>query len=79
MIAIQMDFWKEAPTEIDFLKAELEQMKESMNKVRKSLFAKNGEHAKILLDISARLEILERNICQGKIYESSNITEKKTY
>ena len=39
----------------------------SADKVRKSLFARNGELAKMYLDLHSRLEIIEKNICQGKV------------
>ena len=38
----------------------------SSEKVRKALFARHGELAKMYLEIHCRLEILERHICQAK-------------
>jgi hypothetical protein len=48
------------------LKSQVEKLGESNTKVRKSLFARHGELAKLYIDIHNRLEILERNICKGK-------------
>ena len=38
----------------------------SADKVRKGLFARHGELAKMYLDLHQRLEVIERNICNGK-------------
>jgi hypothetical protein len=38
----------------------------SSDKVRKGLFARHGELAKMYMDIHSRLEVIERNICQFK-------------
>lgn len=38
----------------------------SSDKVRKALFARHGELAKMYLEIHSRLEVIERNICHGK-------------
>ena len=48
------------------LKDEVNKLSESNGKVRRSLFARHGELAKLYLEIHNRLEILERNICKGK-------------
>lgn len=77
MRVIQLDFLEDLfpapillPSEnqriIKELKQEVEKLSESNTKVRKSLFAKHGELAKMYLEIHQRLEILERNICKGK-------------
>lgn len=42
--------------------------KQSSDKVRKALFARHGELAKMYLDLHARLEIIERNICNSKCF-----------
>lgn len=38
----------------------------SSEKVRKGLFARHGELAKMYLDINSRLEVIERHICKVK-------------
>ncbi len=56
---------------------EVAELKESVNKVRKGQFAKIGELGKICKELSARMDIIEQNICKvalqpersSKIYE----------
>ena len=68
----QLDFWKtEEESEIESLRKEIAAVKTSSDKVRRSLFARNGELAKIVIDLQERLMIIERNLCQKK--------EKKNY
>ncbi len=55
----------EHKTEIDSLREDIGEVKDSSDKVRKSLFARNADLAKKYLDLSDRMAILERNICQG--------------
>lgn len=64
MAVVQLDFFESDETSI--LKARMEKCEESANKVRKSLFAKNGELNKKINELEERLSILERNICHGK-------------
>lgn len=59
---IQLDFFQEE--EVVILSNEIKRVKESNDKVRKSLFAKHGELQKKYMDLLYRMEILERNICQ---------------
>lgn len=59
------------------MKEEIRKLKESNERVRKSLFAKHGELAKNYLDVLQRLEILERNICTGKIQTIPSPSPKK--
>jgi len=40
-------------------------VKESSDKVRKSLFARHNELAKKYTDLNERMRVLERNICLG--------------
>ncbi len=65
MAAIQLDFFEPLPTETDMLRAEIKELRESMHKVRKGIYAKHGALNKEFLDLSDRLEIIERNICKG--------------
>lgn len=63
----QLDFWKtEEESEIESLRKEIAAVKTSSDKVRRSLFARNGELAKIVIDLQERLMIIERNLCQKK-------------
>lgn len=59
---IQLDFFEEKD-DLDLIRDELKSVKESTDKVRRGMFARHNELAKMLMDISQRLEILERNIC----------------
>lgn len=60
---IQQDFFTNTDTNV--LKEEVKQLKESNEKVRKSLFAKHGELAKSYLELLCRLQTLEKHICIG--------------
>lgn len=68
-LEIQYDLFKsQEDVERDAMVKEIETTKEMANKVRKALFARHGELYKTVLDLSYRLEIIERNICKGKDY-----------
>jgi hypothetical protein len=63
----QLDFFKsEEESEIEALRKEIGAVKNSSDKVRRGLFARNGELTKIVNDLQQRLAIIERNICQKK-------------
>jgi len=64
-MAYQLDFFTEEKSEIDYLREDFKQVKESSEKVRKSLFAKHGELAKKYLELHERMQILERSICHA--------------
>lgn len=64
---IQYDLFEEKPTEVDELRIELAAVRLSSDKVRKGLFARNNELAKLYCDLHNRLEIIERNICQKNL------------
>jgi len=66
-MAIQLDFFRESGSEIELMHEEVTKVKNSTDKMRKSLFAKHGELAKKYADLENRLNILERNICSGSI------------
>lgn len=60
---IQLDFFDSEDTHL--LRKEIEKLKESNDRVRRSLFAKHGELAKNYIDLLHRMDILERSICKG--------------
>lgn len=60
----QLMFWEEDETLI--LRHELRKQRESNEKMRKALFARHGELAKNYMDLSDRMEIIERNICRNR-------------
>lgn len=63
-MAIQLEFFEEK-TEHDCMMEEISHIRESNDKVRKSLFARHGELAKKYMELQERMTIIERNICQG--------------
>lgn len=63
-MAIQLEFFEEK-TESDILREEIMNIRNSNDKVRKSLFARHGELAKKYMELQERMNIIERNICQG--------------
>jgi septation ring formation regulator EzrA len=62
-IMIQLDFFKDVESE-ECLREEIARVKASNDKVRKSMFAKHGELAKLYVELDHRLNIIERNICR---------------
>lgn len=65
MKLIQLDFFEEK-TEMDLLRDEVKLLSESNTKVRKSLFARHGELAKMYLDLYSRINVIEKGICNEK-------------
>lgn len=61
---IQLDLFED--DEMSALKAEFAEVKESCNRVRKKQFAEIGELKKVMNDLTARLDIIERHICNSK-------------
>ena len=59
---IQCDFFESDDNLI--LKDQLRQLKESQDKVRNSLYARNGELQKKYDDLLQRLQVIEENICR---------------
>lgn len=63
---VQLDFFKSSEqSEIDSIRERVEAIGISSSKVRKSLYARNGELNKKMLDLETRMEIIEKNICKG--------------
>lgn len=61
----QLEFFTEEKTEIDCLRDDVQGVRESNDKVRKSMFARHGELARKYMELHDRLQIIERNICTG--------------
>ena len=61
---IQLDFFEDP--KISALRAEIEELRNKLDRQRKSQFGKIGELKKQVCDLTVRLEIMERNICNGK-------------
>ncbi len=66
-VMYQMDFFTPEKSEIDCLKDHVKIVKESTDKVRKSLFARHGELARKYIELHDRLQIIEKNICRGEV------------
>lgn len=65
MALVQYDFFKSRDeSEQDSIKEQLQKIQESCDKVRKGLFARHNELSKMYLEISARMDILERYVCK---------------
>jgi len=60
---IQLSLFEDDETVI--LRHKFNQLKESQDKIRKSLYARNGELQKKYDDLLSRMELIERNICQA--------------
>jgi len=62
---IQLELFDDR-SEVDVLQDQVNELRKSQDKVRKSLFARHGELAKHYLELNERFEILEKIICKGK-------------
>lgn len=60
---IQLDFFED--TEMSALKAEISDLRAALDRQRKSQFAKIGETKKIVEELVARMDIIERHICRS--------------
>lgn len=66
MVAIQLDLFKlPIESEMDALRMEMASVRASTEKVRRAIFARNGELTKRMLDLESRLEHIERGLCYG--------------
>ena len=64
-MAAQLDFFQPERSDIECLRLDVKDVKESNDKVRKSLFARHSELARKYIELHERMQILERNICLG--------------
>lgn len=55
----QYDFWEKPPTENDLLKHEINELKASQDRHRKSFFARLHDMGKAILDCHAEIERLK--------------------
>lgn len=67
----QIDFLAEEKSELDCLKDDVQIVKESSDKVRKSIFARHGELARKYTELHERMQIIERNICRSDTNQMS--------
>jgi hypothetical protein len=69
---IQLDLFLEAEPdpivkELGYVKQMAKETRESSDKVRKCIFARYGELAHKYMELHNRMDIIERNICNGKL------------
>lgn len=62
---LQMDLFEEY-SEIQILEQKIILIEKSMEKQRKSLFAKHGALCKQYIELNDRFNVLERALCKGK-------------
>ncbi len=67
----QLDFFRDSQKtrdqiEIDALHDAVRLQKESNDKVRKALFARNGELVKRIIELENRLQYLENGLCNSR-------------
>lgn len=63
MNAVQLLLFEE--DEIEVLKREHNKVKKELDKMRKSLYARDTMRMKMLDEMDIRLKIIEKNICKG--------------
>lgn len=67
MAVIQLDFFQTPEeSEVEALRKEIDRLNKSLDKQRKALFARSNEVGHMCFLLNERLEIIERNICNGK-------------
>lgn len=61
---LQLDFFYDKET---LLEIEIRKVKESSDKVRKGIFARHNELAKMYVDLDQRLRVVESGICRSNV------------
>jgi len=64
-MAVQLELFREK-TVLDCIREDVNNVRSTSDKVRKSLYARHAELAKKYVELHDRMEIIERNICRGK-------------
>jgi hypothetical protein len=65
-MSCQLEFFVDEPSELDQIKCHVKEVRDSSDKVRKSMFARHSELARKYMELNERLQIIERNICRGE-------------
>jgi hypothetical protein len=60
---MQLEF--KPKSEIELLREEMKELRESLHKQRRALFARHGELAKMYVNLSHEFEVLKASICQN--------------
>ena len=68
---IQLELFPETPEQR--LSREVDRLRGSLDKMRKSLHAKNGELSKHYSELKHKMEVLERDICRTKVSEEQGM------
>ncbi len=64
---IQLEFFEtEEESEMRSLREEVKAQRITLDKMRKALFARNGELVKITYELREDLEVIKRGLCNGK-------------
>lgn len=66
-MAAQLDFFQAELSDVESLRLDFMSVKESGDKVRKGIFARHGELARMYMELHERMQVLERNICLGNV------------
>ena len=74
MALVQLDFFE--PYTLSVLKNDLEVVKKSNDNVRKGIFARHNQLLKMYNDLQDRLQIIEKNICQGTFQLSEDSVDE---
>ena len=59
----QLDFFQDEHSPMELIRKDVKGIKESSEKVRKSMFAKHGELYKQYTDLNERISLIEKFIC----------------
>lgn len=64
---VQMDFFlTQEECELSMIRKNQNELKEALDRVRKGTYAEINALKKVCIELSARQEIIERNICLSK-------------
>lgn len=66
-MSAQLLLFDPPPNELQSLKDEVKTLKESQDKVRRGMFARHNELAKMYLELKNEHELLIQNICKGGV------------
>lgn len=71
MAVIQLDLFEEPPTELDMMREDIKDINTSVGKVRRGLFARHGDLAKLYLELEKKT--LEMDNKLDRILEILNV------
>lgn len=62
MAMIQLDFFEPEPQAIDFVKADLEETKKSLGNVRRGVFSRHNDLAKLYLELHDKMILIDKKL-----------------